>query len=331
MRTTNILARILARASLCRLGLGLGLGLLLAAPAFAQSYPERPIRVFMAFPAGTYLDIVTRHFTERLQKLAGQPVIVENKVGAGGMLAMEAGARAKPDGYTIVFGPGASAASVQFKSLPFDPLKDFTPVCAVVAFPFVLLVNPRTAPVNSVAEFVDLLKKKGKATFGSPNALALVGGTLFADTIGIRGESVPYKSAADAIRDLNAGDIDYIFNDAGFALSQIKAGRLKGLAVTMNKRSINAPDLPTMVESGFSKINFHGWMGVYAPAGTPADIVAKLEGWFLQIARSEETTAFFDRIGADPFPLTAAEFKSWEAAEFKEWQVRAKIADIQPQ
>ncbi len=301
-----------------------------ALPAAAQDYPNKLIHVYMGFPAGTYLDIVTRHFTDRLQKLAGQTVVVENKVGAGSMIAMEAAARSKPDGYTIVFGPGASAAAVQFKSLPFDPVKDFVRIGAVVAFPFVLVVNPRTTPVNTVEELAAFLKKKDKVSYGAPNTLSLVGGALFSDARGLKAEPINYKSAADGIRDLNAGDIDFIFNDAGFAFAQMREGKLKGLAITFSKRSANAPDLPTMLESGFPGFDFHGWMGAYAPAGTPPDAVAKLEKWFLEIAKSEETTAFFKRIGAEPFALNAAEFTKWEDAEFAAWRDRAKIADIKP-
>lgn len=300
-----------------------------AMPAAAQDYPNKPIHIYMGFPAGTYLDIVTRHFSERLQKLAGQPVVVENKVGAGGMIAMEATARSAPDGYTIHFGPGASAAVVQFKTLPFDPVKDFIPVAGVVAFPFVLVVNPKFTPANNVEELVAHLKKKEKVSYASPNTLSQVGGALFSDARGINSVSVPYKSAADGIRDLLSGDIDFIFNDAGFAYAMMREGKLKGLAVTLSQRSTNAPDLPTMTESGFKNFDFHGWMGVYAPAKTPASVVAKLEGWFLEIAKSDETTAFFKRIGADPFPRDAKEFAAWETKEFDAWKVRAKVANIQ--
>lgn len=298
-----------------------------AGAAAAQDYPNKPIRVYMGFPAGTYLDIVTRHFTDRLSQLAGQPVVVENKVGMNGQMAMEAVARARPDGYSIVFGPGASAA-VQYKQLPFDGVKDFTRIASVVAFPFVLLVNPRTTPVNNVAELAAFLAKKEKVSYGAPNSLALVGGSMFSERNKLKAAAVNYKSAADAIRDLNAGDLDFIFNDAGFAFAQMREGRLKGLAVTFGQRSMNAPDLPTMIEAGYPDFDFHGWMAVYAPAGTPKDITAKLENWFLQIAKSDETAAFFKRIGADPFALSSTDFGKWEDKEFVAWKERARIADI---
>ena len=311
-----------------------GLATMLAAgtDAGAQDYPNRLIRVFMGYPAGTYLDIVTRHFTERLSKLSGQVVIVENKVGANGMMAMEAAARSKPDGYTLVFGPGLSASAFQYKSLPFNPVKDFTRVGAIVAFPFVLLVNPRTTPVNSVEELTEVLKKKsGKISYGAPNTLSLIAGSLFANAKGLDAAAVPYKSAADAIRDLNAGDLDFIFNDAGFALAQMREGRLRGLAVTLPHRTESAPDLPTMIEAGVPEIGFYGWMGVYMPAGVPPEITNKLAGWLKEISNVDDTKAFFRRIGADSFYLMPDEFTKFEEENFKEWEARARIAGIQPQ
>jgi tripartite-type tricarboxylate transporter receptor subunit TctC len=300
-------------------------------PATAQDYPNRLIRAYMGFPAGTYLDIVTRHFTDRLAQLAGQPVIVENKVGASGMMAMEAGARSKPDGYTLVFGPGLSASAFQFKTLAFDPIKDFTRVATIVAFPFVLLVNPRTTPVASVAELAQALKTKPKVSYGAPNTLSLIAGALFAKAEGITAAAVQYKSTADAVRDLNAGDLEYMFADSGFALAQMREGRLRGLAVTLPERTPNAPDLPTMRESGVPDVSFFGWMGVYLPAGAPPEAATKLSKWLAQIEDSEDTKAFFRRIGAEPFYKPPDVFTQFEAEEFKRWQERAHLANVEAQ
>jgi tripartite-type tricarboxylate transporter receptor subunit TctC len=321
-------AQLWVVACLVSLAILLGAG----TDAGAQGYPNRLIRVYMGYPAGTYLDIVTRHFTQRLSQLSGQVVIVENKVGASGMMAMEAAARSKPDGYTLVFGPGLSASAFQYKSLPFDPVKDFTRVGAIVAFPFVLLVNPRTTPVNSVEELTEFLKKKlGKISYGAPNTLSLIAGSLFANAKGLDAAAVPYKSAADAIRDLNSGDLDFTFNDAGFALAQMREGRLRGLAVTLPHRAESAPDLPTMTEAGVPELSFYGWMGVYMPAGVAPEITNKLAGWLKEISDADDTKAFFRRIGADSFSLMPDEFTKFEQENFKEWEARARIAGIQPQ
>jgi tripartite-type tricarboxylate transporter receptor subunit TctC len=302
-----------------------------AVPALAQDYPNRLIRVYLGFPPGTSLDLVTRHFTERLAQLSGQTVIVENKVGASGMIAMEAGARSKPDGYTLVFGPGLSASAFQFKSLGFDPVKDFARVGSIVAFPFVLVVNPRTMSVSSVAELTAALKKKDKVSYGSPNTLSQVAGALYANAAGFDATSVQYKNTADAVRDLVGGDIEFTFVDGGFALAQMREGKLKGLAVTLPNRTPNAPDLPTMIEVGLPVVNFYGWMGVYVPAAAPAEATRKLSQWLLDIANSDDTKRFFQRIGADPFAQTAEQFTAWEMEEFKRWEERARIAKIEPQ
>ena len=321
-----------ALAALTRSAL-VGVTLLLAcvAPALAEDYPNRLIRAYMGFPAGTYLDIVTRHFTDRLAQLCGQTVIVENKVGASGMMAMEAGARAKPDGYTLVFGPGLSASAFQFKSLAFDPVKDFTRVATIVAFPFVLLVNPRTTPVANVSELVAVLKTRPKVSYGAPNTLSLIAGALFARAEGIDAAAVQYKSTADAVRDLNAGDLEFMFADSGFALAQMRDGRLRGLAVTLPQRTPNAPDLPTMAESGVPDVSFFGWMGVYLPAGAPPEAAAKLARWLMEIDASEETQAFLRRIGADPFYKAPDDFTRFEEDEFARWQQRARLANVEAQ
>ncbi len=298
----------------------------------AQEFPRGPIQVYLGFPAGTYLDIVTRFYTDRIAAKAGQPVIVDNRVGAGGMLAMGAAAKSKPDGQSLVFGPGLSASKVQFKSLPFDPVNDFIRVGTIVAFPFVLVVNPEKTDVKSVAELTAFLKSKGKqASFGSPNTLSLVAGALYATGVGLEPVSVPYRSAADAIRDLTAGEFPFMFSDSGFAFAQMKQGKLRGLAVTLPKRTPNAPDLPTMIEAGLPNFDFHGWMGVYAPAGTPKPVIDKLSGWVDEVARAEETAKFLSTLGADPFPLNSEQFTKFEADEFKAWEERAKIAKIEPQ
>ncbi len=310
---------------------GVTLLLACAAPALAEDYPNRLIHAYMGFPAGTYLDIVTRHFTDRLAQLCGQTVIVDNKVGASGMMAMEAGARAKPDGYTLVFGPGLSASAFQFKALAFDPVKDFTRVATIVAFPFVLLVNPRTTPVASVAELVAALKAKPKVSYGAPNTLSLIAGALFAKAEGIDAAAVQYKSTADAVRDLNAGDLEFMFADSGFALAQMRDGRLRGLAVTLPQRTPNAPALPTMAESGVPDVSFFGWMGVYMPAGAPPEAAAKLARWFKQIDASEETQTFLRHIGADPFYKAPDEFTRFEADEFARWRERARLAHVEAQ
>lgn len=299
--------------------------------AAAQDYPNRTIVMYNGFPAGTSPDIVSRHFANQLKILGGQTVIVENKVGANAMIAMQAAGRAKPDGYTLLFGPGASAATVQQKTLPFDADKDFVPIAAVIAFPFYLLVDPEKTPAKDVAELVALLRKKGTASYGAPNTLSNVGGALLVADAKLQGNAVQYKSTADVVRDLKAGFLDFAFIDAGFALSQMRSGNLRGLAVSMVKRAQNAPDLPTMKELGYQSFDFQGWLGVHAPAGIPAEAREKLETWLLKIATSEETKTFYKSVGAETFALSSREFAAFEKTETAAWKERAAIAKIEPQ
>jgi len=168
-------------------------------------------------------------------------------------------------------------------------------------------------------------------SYGAPNTLSLIAGALFARAEGIDAAAVQYKSTADAVRDLNAGDLEFMFADSGFALAQMRDGRLRGLAVTLPQRTPNAPDLPTMTEAGVTDVSFFGWMGVYLPAGAPPEAATKLARWLEEIENSEETKAFFRRIGADPFYKPPEEFTRFEADEFVRWRERARIANIEPQ
>ena len=297
--------------------------------AHAQDYPTKPLQIYQGFPAGSGLDIVTRYYAGHLQRMTGQTAVVQNRLGANGTIAMGAMARSAPDGHTMLFGPGASAAHVVIKSLGFDPLKDVIPVASVVAFPFLLVVSPNHSKATTVAEFIEELKRKNTISYGAPNSLGYVGGAMITQAHGLKGVPVQYKVNADAVRDLIAGDLDFIVNEANSSFAMVREGKLRGLAVTLGRRSRNAPDLPTMIELGYKDINFHGWMGVYLPAGTPPAIVAKLEAWIVEIGRSEETAAFYKKIGGDVFALNQAEFRQWELDEFAAWKVRAKIANLE--
>ncbi len=297
-------------------------------PSLAQDYPSKPIQIFMGFPAGSGLDIVSRYYANHIQKMTGTTVVVQNRVGANGMIAMAAVAKSPPDGHTIVFGPGASAAHVVIKSLGFDPQKDLVPLGSLVAFPFFLVVDS-AKPYKTASELAAALKLKGKVSHASANSLSHVGGVLFAKDNGIDAAAVPYKSNNDVIRDILSGDLDYAFNEANSSLAMMREGKLRALGVTLQERSANAPDVPTMKELGYQDFGFHGFMAAYAPAGTPQPILAKLEKWVVEIGRSEETAAFYKKIGADKFSMTAAEFAAWEQTEFAAWKVRAKIANLE--
>ena len=301
--------------------------------AQAQDYPTREIRSICNFPAGTGADIYVRYFSERLSKLAGKPVIVENKAGAFGTVGTEAAARAKPDGYTIYIAPGAAthAASVHlFKKLPFDPVKDFIPVTTVAKLSFVLVVDPKS-PFKTVADLTAHLKaKKGKAAYGTMAPTSLVSSELYKKYAGVQVTKVQYKDYQTPMNDMFAGNIDFFFGDSSFVTEQVKGGRLRALAVT-GDRTVALSGVPTMEEAGVKGFgNLSPWWAVFVPAKTPRPIVAKLEAWFNQIVASPETKKWLNDLAAEPFPGNAKLVAELIARDTKAWGEYVKIAGIDP-
>ena len=268
-----------------RRGLGCGIAILFAASlslpatAPAQDYPNKDIHALIGFAAGSGADILGRFFTAKLAAKLGRTVIVDNKPGAIGNIAAEAAARAKPDGYTILIAAGSAsfAANVHlFKKLPFDPIKDFTPVTTLASLPFLLVVSPQS-PAKSVRELTALLKQKaGKAFYGQSNTTGLASAELYKRIAGFEATRVAYKVTADAMNELLAGQTDFMFMDAVFGLEQARSGKLRALAVTSGERSSLAPELPSMIEGGVPGFDLTAWWGVYLPAGAPQPIVDRL-------------------------------------------------------
>jgi tripartite-type tricarboxylate transporter receptor subunit TctC len=315
----------------------LALALLLAAwPAQAQEYPTREIRAICNFPAGTGADVFVRYFSDKLSALAGKPVIVENRGGAFGNIGTEAAARAKPDGYTILISPGSStmaAALSTFKKVPFDPVKDFVPVTTLAKLGFVLVVDPKS-PIKSMAELTAHLKaKKDKATYGVAANTGLVSAELYKKFAGVpQVTKAQYKEMQTLQNDMAAGSLDFSFGDPVFAVEQVKAGRIRALAVTSGERMSALPDVPTMKEAGLPEFGqLIAWWAVWAPAGTPAPIVAKLEGWFNQIVASADTKKFLNNLGSDQFPGNSKMLAELLAADIKKWNEYVKLAGIEPQ
>lgn len=308
----------------------------LLAPFFAQAqdYPTREIRAICNFPAGTGADIYVRYFADRLSKLAGKQVIVDNKAGALGVIGTEAAARAKPDGYTIYIAPASAshASSVHlFKKLPFDPVKDFIPVTTLAKLSFVLVIDPKS-PIKTVAELTAHIKaKQGKAAFGATAPTALVAAELYKKYAGLQITKVQYKDYQGPMNDMFAGNLEFFFADSSFAAEQVRAGRLKALAVT-GDRTAALPGVPTMAEAGVKEFgNLSPWWAVFVPAKTPQPIVAKLEAWFNQIVASPETKKWLNDLAADPFPGNGKLVADLLKKELKDWGEYVKIAGIQPQ
>ena len=300
----------------------------------AQDYPTRPIKFVVGFPPGGAIDLGARHFAEKLGALAKQPVVIENKPGAGGIVAADAVAHSKPDGYTIFYSPLDTLASAKYlyKSLTFDPLKDFVAVAATAELPFVLQVNPKT-PIMSVADLTNFLKaKKGDATYAAPNAMALIASELYMSIAQAGAIKVPYKSIQTAQTDLMAGEIDFVFIASTLAMEPGRSGKLRSLAVTSAHRSSIMPELPTMAEAGVPNYELSTWSAIFAPRGTPPEVIRKLAGWINDIAKSEETRRFLSAtLVADPFSGTPESLAAQLQQQYVRWGELVKIAKIEPQ
>jgi tripartite-type tricarboxylate transporter receptor subunit TctC len=258
----------------------------IAAPfTFAQgaaNYPTKPVRLVVPFPAGGTTDILARAVAQKLSEAWGQQVIVDNRPGAGGNIGSDLVAKSKPDGYTLLMGTvGTHAINPSlYKNMPYDHVKDFVPVILVAGVPNVLVVNP-SLPVHSVPELIAYAKANpGKLNFASSgNGTSIhLSGELFKAMTGVEMTHVPYKGSAPALTDLIGGQVQLMFDNLPSSLPFIKAGKLRALAVTSGARAAALPDLPTLAESGLPGFEASSWFGVLAPAGTPRDIVAKLNG-----------------------------------------------------
>lgn len=273
----------------------------------AQTYPVKPVSLIVPFPAGGTTDVLARALGQALSKSLGQPVIIESKPGAGATLGADFVAKAKPDGYTLLMGAvhHTIAASV-YKKLPYDFQKDLLPITTVALVPNVLVVNP-AVPAKNVAELLALAKASpGKLTYGSNGTGTgqhLIG-AQFEGMGGVQMLHVPYKGSGPLTTDLLGGQINMSFDTITPVLSHIKAGKLRALAITTSKRSAALPDVPTLDEAGLKGFDLGTWFGVLAPAGTPKDIVARLNLEMVRIIHSPEFKKRMEDIGAEPIGNT---------------------------
>lgn len=305
----------------------------LAAPlAAAQDYPAREIRSLCNFGAGSGADIVVRFYSDRLSKLAGKPVIVENKVGANGAIASDALAKSRPDGYTIMITPASStiaAAPYLFKNLPFDTTKDFSAVTTIASLSFVIAVDA-AGPIKSIDQLVAHLKSKPNHGFyGTSSNTGVIAAELFKVKAGLNTTYAPYKQNPQALTDLLLGQIDFLSYDATWAVGQ--GARLRILAATAAKRSVALPGVPTLTELGYGDSDVTPWWGVVVPAGTPRPVVDRLAGWFNAITASEDTKQFLARTAFDPFPGTPGEMQALLKSDAERWKRYVELAKIEPQ
>ncbi|MBM6581918.1 tripartite tricarboxylate transporter substrate binding protein [Microvirga sp. BT689] len=300
------------------------LGVAISAPALAAGYPEKPVTVVVPFPAGGASDTTARVTTQKMQESLGQPIVVENKPGANGSLGAGQVAKAKPDGYTLIVGSiGVYAINpALYKSLPYDPTKDFDLLTVAVRTPNVLVANP-SFPANNVQELVAYLKKNPeKVTFASSGAGSSdhLTAALFWQKTGTTGVHVPYKGGAPAITDLIGGHAEVSFQNLGAVSNHIKAGKLKLLAITSDKRNSAFPDTPTMKEAGVEGVEVYSWQAVAAPKGLPADVKGKLEQSLTAALNSPDVKGKFSDIGFEVVASTSGQFSEFLGQEINRWK-----------
>jgi tripartite-type tricarboxylate transporter receptor subunit TctC len=323
---------VTGRASLAFVVAALGL-LATATPASAQPYPNKLIRIIAPFPPGGPTDGAARLIADRLSTLFGQTVVVENRPGgAGGTVGVKSAASADPDGYTILLtppGPLVTAPAI-FRNVGYDPLKTFAPVALVLSSPQILVVNPNV-PAKSMQELVAHAKANpGKVSYASPGFSTqphLLGEMLKLMT-GVDIVHVPYKGSAQALTDMIAGQVQMYFDSASFLLPHIQSGKVRVLAVADESRLRELPDTPTTVEAGFGKLQASYWVGVLVPAGTPAPIVARLNGAINEVMKSPAMQETLTKLVARPRPGTPQDFVTFMAAETAKWTETINAANI---
>jgi tripartite-type tricarboxylate transporter receptor subunit TctC len=296
--------------------------LLAAAPAFSQGYPAKPMRIIVNFPAGGIADLYARIIGTKVQESWGQPVVVENRTGAGGNIGAEAVAKSAPDGYTLnmsAIGPHAVNVSL-FSKMPYDPVKDFAPVALVLEAEGLLVVHP-SVPAHNVAELIGYARANpGKLTFASAGmgTASHLAGELFRTMAKVEMTHVPYKGNVPAITDLLAGQTSLLFATMPTVLPHAKAGKLRALATIGGVRSAAAPELPTIGES-LSGFEVNNWIGLFAPAGTPPDIVKRWNAEVMRIMQSQDIQARLPNEGARFSPNTPEQFAAFVKGEIAKW------------
>jgi tripartite-type tricarboxylate transporter receptor subunit TctC len=313
------------RAITLALAAAVGASLLAAAPAsFAQAaYPTKTITIIVPFPAGGTTDILARILGQYMSTALGQPVIVDNRGGAGGNIGGQAAARAPADGYTLFMGTVGTHAinSSLYKKMPFDHVKDFAPLTRVAMVPNLLVANP-SQPFKTVQELIAYAKANpNKVTYGSSgNGTSIhLSGELFKSMTKVEMTHVPYKGSAPAVSDLLGGQIAIMFDNMPSALPHVKAGKLRAIAVTSAKRSPELPDIPTVAEAGVPGYEATSWFGMFAPAATPPAIVSQLNAVIVKALNDPDVKKKISEQGAEPHPEKPAEFAAFIQAETAKW------------
>ncbi|MDB5569273.1 MAG: transporter substrate-binding protein [Hyphomicrobiales bacterium] len=305
---------------------------LTAGAAAAQDYPVRPIKFVNSSSAGGGADVLVRFLASKVQPLAGQPVVVENKPGANGNIANEYVLNSKPDGYTVLFAASSAVIANRYvmKDVNYDPMKDFDPVASVYRVGLVLTV-PAASPAKTLPELIAHLKSKDKVLYGVPTTSTLAASELFKIMTGTKGEQVNYKSMMEAAKDVAGGDIDYSFIDTTLGMGQAKGGRLRVIGTSTGKRLEVAPDVPTLAEAGLKDYEYINFWGAWLAGKSPPDAAAKLSGWLTQVVQTPEARKFLVDQAGEVWPSTPQGLRDQMVEHDKLWVRIVKEANIQPQ
>jgi tripartite-type tricarboxylate transporter receptor subunit TctC len=302
-------------------------------PALAETWPTRTVTIVTPFAAGSVTDATARIVGQILQEALGRPVVVENKAGAGGLIAAQAVARAEPDGYTLLLTTNSthSAATALFKKVPYDPIKDFTPIARIGSFPSVVVVNP-SVKVNTIQELVAYAKANpGKLSYGHGNSTGYIAGEAIKNQAGIDIVHVSYRSNPAAVTDLIAGHIPMMIPDLNNALPQIAEKNMRPLAVLTKTRSASLPDVPTLDETVIPGFDLMAWAGLFGPANLPPEVVQTLARTLKAGLAKPDMLEKLKSSGIEPYWGDTDEFKAYVASELVKWTTVIKAARIEPE
>ena len=309
------------------------IGMTLGGAAVAQNFPARSVKIIVGFAPGGPADVLARIYADKLGTLWGQSVLVDNRAGAGGNIGSEITAKAAADGYTLVLAPSSHVTNgALYSKLPYDPIKDFTPISQVAYYSLVLAVHP-SVPATNLKELVALAKAQpgrlsvASAGTGTPTHLAA---ELFRIAAGIELTHIPYKGAAPATNDLLGGQASMMFNNPVSAMPQVRSGRLRGLATTGLTRAPIAPDLPTVAESGYPGFEAGTWYAFLGPAGLPREVLAKLSADINAVTQLAEVRSRFTAMGVDPIGTTPEQLALIMQSDLEKWTKVIRAANIKP-
>lgn len=301
-------------------------------PALAETYPSKPIHIIIGQAAGGGMDTLARLVGQKLSLSLGEPVVIENKAGAAGIIASNFVAKAPADGYTLLFAPTGNIVfnPILFSKLPYSPQRDFVPISMIATFPLVLVVNA-TQPIHSVQELIAYMRAHPeKSNYAGSGPAFQFASELFKIKTKTQAEFIQYKGTNEAITAILSGDVLMAMADTGPAAALVAGGKLRALAVTAPHRLASMPDVPTMAEVGFPDLEFQYWGGLLAPAGTPPEVVKKLEGEIERIVRLPDIRNRMTAISVTPAGSTSAEFAQVIATDLARWRAVAKASNIKP-